>query len=737
MISREEFSIIYLFRSVLLVSTPKLRERDRLGRCDHMIKTKVLLVVFAAAVPLLWAEGGLPPLSISVSPAISFPIGEDGTFFSTGGGADVTANYCFPSAPLFSFGGGIGYSLLPVELGTTASVISMSTGAGVVLSMSSSLSATLDGYGGLYYGFLNDASGPGSIYPAVRFAASLNLLVSPSLSVGIGGSYRNYLGLYQGAEVGLSARIFLNPAGDSRGEPAAEKPRPLAEAQHAERLRIKDAVLDGIFPVLLKYYEQHPIGSAVLHNSGKEAIQKLSASLFIKQYMDSPKAVVAPTVLNPGEERPVVFNALFTESILQITESTKVSAEITVDYTVGGQRFTDRYVETVRIYGRNETTWDDDRKAAAFVNAKDPAVLAFSKPVAGLAAERGQGAVNLNLRTAMALHAALDVFGLHYVVDPHTPYKELSATKGAVDFLQFPRQSLQYQAGDCDDLSILACSLLESIAVETAFITIPGHIFIAFSLDMSPEEVKSAFSQVDDLIFRENRVWVPVEVTQIRGGFLKAWKAGARQWREAVARDLAGFYPVHEAWTLYEPVGLADRGEQIQPPDLEKVAVAYLQELTTFTAREIYPRAAEIEAQMVKDRETPLLRNRLGVLYARYGIMDRAEQEFSAALRLDPDFVLALINMGNVEFKTMGPKASLVYFEKASRSSPDDPAVLLGLAKANYELENYGTVNDAYRKLNEISPELARKHAYLELRGSEGERAAGIGDVREELEWAE
>ena len=33
------------------------------------------------------------------------------------------------------------------------------------------------------------------------------------------------------------------------------------------------------------------------------------------------------------------------------------------------------------------------------------------------------------------------------------------------------KQTLEYRAGDCDDLSILYSALLESVGVETAFIT--------------------------------------------------------------------------------------------------------------------------------------------------------------------------------------------------------------------------------------------------------------------------
>ena len=54
--------------------------------------------------------------------------------------------------------------------------------------------------------------------------------------------------------------------------------------------------------------------------------------------------------------------------------------------------------------------------------------------------------------------------------------------KNAVDFLQFPRQTLVYGAGDCDDISILYNSLLESVGIRTAFITIPGHKLVEWQI---------------------------------------------------------------------------------------------------------------------------------------------------------------------------------------------------------------------------------------------------------------
>ena len=72
--------------------------------------------------------------------------------------------------------------------------------------------------------------------------------------------------------------------------------------------------------------------------------------------------------------------------------------------------------------------------------------------------------------------------------------KKISKNKMAVDTLKFPRQTIDYKSGDCSDLSILYCALLESMQIETAFITVPGHIFMAVNLGVTPEAANKAFS---------------------------------------------------------------------------------------------------------------------------------------------------------------------------------------------------------------------------------------------------
>ena len=102
--------------------------------------------------------------------------------------------------------------------------------------------------------------------------------------------------------------------------------------------------------------------------------------------MDAPMVREVPGTLAPGASEKIDLYALFIDKMLNSTEGTKVAAEISVAYTVDGHVYEDKRVEALSILGRNAITWDDNRKAAVCVNAKDPNVLIL--PAASPASSR-------------------------------------------------------------------------------------------------------------------------------------------------------------------------------------------------------------------------------------------------------------------------------------------------------------------------------------------------------------
>ncbi len=232
------------------------------------------------------------------------------------------------------------------------------------------------------------------------------------------------------------------------------------------------------------------MGTAIVDNTGAVDAENIQAQFFVERSMGNPMECCPPFSLGTGVQRRIDLYALFTEELIEITEGTRASARITLSYSPGGQEQTKEYNPVLEFYNRNALTWDDDRENASFVTAKDPQIMGFANNVMSWMQEVKNPAVDENLQKGMAVFEAVKSYGIRYEIDPTTPFSEFSENEQAVDFLQFSRQILQFTNVDCDDLSVLYTSLLEAVRMETAIITIPGHIYAAFALKASLEHAQ-------------------------------------------------------------------------------------------------------------------------------------------------------------------------------------------------------------------------------------------------------
>jgi len=658
-------------------------------------------------------------LDISVTPGMSIPLGPtqgDGTkIYTFGGGADVTAEYIFPSVPILYTEALVGYDLMGTVADSNLSLVSVGAGTGLTFKPLPIFDIRTALAGGYAVSLLQDATGS-NLFVKANVTAFYNPI--PILSVGLGLSYKHYWQLPDFGASDAAIMTLYNGLGVFLGSSIH-----IGALHRKSLLEMRKIEIYPVFPVFYKHYETNPVGMMKLFNDEPAAIRDVQASFFVPQYMDKPIYSQSIEEIGRGEELTVPLYALFTDNILQVTEGTKASAEIRVEYTLTGSDMETALTQTLLVYYRNAMTWDDDRKAASFVTAKDPAVLKYAKAIGGLARAEGNPAVNLPFRKAMGIFESLGLYGMKYVIDPNSSYDELSQSDTALDYLQFPIQTLTYRAGDCDDLSILYSALLEAVGVETAFVTVPGHIYVAFALDLSQEDSSRLFSNREDLIFQDNDTWIPVEITMIDEGFLAAWRQGAKQWRENRTAETAAFFPIREAWSTYPPTGIIERDSDVTLPDLGTLTPRYTSTLDHFVELQIKDRTLELQEEIRKNNN-PRLINKLGVLYARFGLYDKAKNEFQRAASANN--LSAMVNLGNLYYIDKDLQRAVGQFERALELDPDNPAVLLGLAKANYELENYGSVKDFYSRLQAQNPQLASKFAYLTQKQTDTARAADI-----------
>jgi hypothetical protein len=625
-----------------------------------MVVTKSKLIFIALAflacqVAIGQTEGAAqsPPMlfSLTLTPGMMLPLGRDVPYYNPGFGADISADFRMPFFPIWFVSGGLGYSLVPLEAVTSLSLLSGGLGTGVRFD-SGKLSVKVLGMGGYFYAFLNDGTSPGGANPFATGGASISWAFTPSLSAGLGVTYRYFFGLYNDLSIQLGGSFSFLPGGGQASKPSSKppvekkplpaKPEPIKEEPvkveppraapklaPGAGLEVSNVEFFNVFPVFFKYYSSHALGRIVVKNADTALASDVKAGFFLKQYMDNPSYSNALLSLAPGEEKAIELFGLLKSNILEISEPTLLSANISVEYTQGSKPQKKEVTRNVRVQDRNALTWEDDRGAAAFVTAKDPTVLKFSKNVSAMLSARANKAVNKNILSAISIHEALRAAGLAYVVDPARPFDMMYEKKSTIDFLQFPAQTLDYRAGDCDDLAILYCALLESQSVSTAFVTVPGHIFMAFSLNMKPDDARKTFLRPDDFIYTQDTTWIPIEVTERKGDFLKAWETGAKEWRENQVRGLAKLHPVNDCWQIYEAVGFSGTAVSVAMPAEETVVKAYTAEVNTFITREIYPQIASLQAELKNSKDPTKPTNRLGVLYAQYGLFDLAEQQFT------------------------------------------------------------------------------------------------------------
>jgi hypothetical protein len=696
------------------------------------------LVPAAAGAQAAGAAGGsgsrtdahLPSdLSLDIRPAYVFALpsvsatGASRADFGLAAGGTVAANYLFPGSPLFLTGGvdyvyaqAAQYSSVSAaeQPGASLSLAGARAGLGLFLPLSPAFSVYGFGAGGWYLGATNDFAAYGS-NPYVTAGLGIRIALDPSFRISLGATYQNYLGTFSGIGAQLSLDLAL---GDKGGA-----------------VVLSPARLDRAFPVFYKFYDDHPVGTVAIRNNLKVPVSNLKAQVFVKDLMDSPKTVTVSGALTPGASKDIDLYALFNDKILGITEGTKVAMQIAVSFDIQGKTYTDTAVETLTMLGRNAMTWDDNRKAAAYVNAKDPGVVNFARTVTSYVRGRETRLLNDNLVNAMALHQALDLYGMDYAPNPITPYEAASQDTTVVDFLQFPRETLQYHAGDCSDLSILYASLFQALGVDTAFITVPGHIFVAIDTKLTPDQAVKELIPASLFIEHDGHAWVPIEITLRRQGFMAAWQLGATEWAQNAPSGKAGIWPVAQAWKVYEPVGLPGADPTVSVPQSDKVFVSYKAEMDHWVDTSTAPQVTKLQAQIASSGSVTAM-NQLGILYAKYGDAAKALAQFQAAVARKPDYLAAILNIGNINYMGKTWDQALVWYKKAALIDATNSKTILALARVNLELKNVDAAAAQYGQLKVLDPKLAQQYAYLGDGGDTGgTRASDVDTQRRAVEW--
>lgn len=503
-------------------------------------------------------------------------------------------------------------------------------------------------------------------------------------------------------------------------------------------LLVRNLSIEGVFPALYHYYADHSLGTVTLQNTGSNTITDLSVSLNVPGLMKAPTDAAVPTALGVGQSVDVGIRALFDPSVLDRNQGGSVSAELSIQYSDGGKPYKDTIRRPIGLLNRNAMRWTDDRKVGAFMTTDDPALLRWSGQIMGMGDDLATNVLTRNLFSAVRMFEAMKIAGVRYVVDPANPYESLSRDSTAIAYIRFPTETLDAKSGQCDDLSVLYNSLLESVGVDTAYITTPGHIFAAFNLGMSPELASRTFAKAEDLIIKDGVVWVPVETTMVDDGFTKAWQTAAGEWRDASAHGTAGFFTAKDAWQMYIPAGFTGVAASV-PPARDTLLALLSGEIDAFRTAVLAPREAELLAALASS-PSAAQENQLGVLYAQFGLLAKALEHFEKAIA-SGNYIPAFVNAANVYGLQKDYAKAQDYLKRAQKLQPDNSRVLIALAYSYFQAGNQADAKQAYERMSKIDPGLAARYPLFgTATAAAGQARAGRADKASEFfgsDWSQ
>ena len=693
-------------------------------RREKKLSKKVVAGAAAAIIgsaPVV-AEGG--EFLISVFPHFSFPVVKFDDSLSTGFGGGVQLTYR-PNQyfNIFVQGDYKQYTFDTKQDIGNIGVIGGAIGGGYHLPVTDRLGIDFNAGIGYYHSDFTRGSGANKSTSSVQGLSVtggifVSYKINPTISVFAGGGASHYAyknsKFITAADVTPGITINLTKAFSNK-----------------TNVSVNQDELKPVFPVFYSWYNDNPFGSVEVTNNEDVTITDVNVYFFQPQYMSQPKECGSMAKLKQGESFSVDLRAFFNEQMLELNEKNDTMSTITVEYKYLGKKQTATFPMVVPVYGRNNMSWEDDRCASAFVSSKDPAAMWFAKYVVSTIRENIRSGLTTNIQYAMGIFDALDQFGINYVKDPTSAFEDNVGT-ASIDFLQFPYQTLMYRGGDCDDLSILVCSLLESVGIKTAFITIPGHIYMAFDSGFTVEEAQEYFLTLDEFIVDGDKVWVPLEITLTDEGFNKAWHKGAWEWNTAARNGAAALYKMEDSWKVYKPVNVPGAVARFSLPDETYVARLFSHSVDEFIIGQIMPQIAMYENRIAMN-PTAQNYNDFGVLYARYGLFEQAEKQFRLARNLE--YMPSVLNTANLYYSIKDYERATNWYNEVLSSDSGNTLAMIGLARCAYELGNYKECDYWYGTVFNTDIELARKYSYLGAFESTAGRSFSLADRLENTIW--
>ncbi len=471
-------------------------------------------------------------------------------------------------------------------------------------------------------------------------------------------------------------------------------------------LEIEVLKLHDVFSNTYKLYEQDGVGRIRLTNNTDKPIEKIKVAFMLKNVMDFPTEERIDKLM-PGQSEEADLKAVFNNSILTLSEDSSVQAMIEASYFENGKRVVYSKNSTVKIYDKHRLTWDERGRYASFVTPKDQPVMNFVRSVVTQFKDTKDES-----QLAATVFDAMGVAGLTYLPDPNNPYQVTSGKAATVDYIQYPRETLARKSGDCDDLTALYSSALESMGISTLVVEVPGHMFMMFSTGIAADD--DGYTMDDMYVAHDGMLWIPVETTVVGSSFVKAWELGAASYYKWKDKGLT-LLDVHTFWETYKPATLPDapvKAVDVTPAEIEKKFPGEFMSVLKISSQTKTRRYLQAIARKPNDMDAHL---QLGIILAKLGDRKEAMKYFDKVIAAEPRNAAAHNNRGNLFMMDEKYAEAQKSYQTATQYAGNDADLWVNLAKSYKVVNNTKKAKEAFVQAAKLDPSVKKKYKALAL----------------------
>jgi TPR repeat protein len=627
-----------------------------------------VLFFFAMRVwPLDFSIRARPFLSIPVGSSNKHPDTGDDLYTLGGGGdaifdIDISSIITNPLSIGYSAGPIISYGIVPVK-STDTSLQLVGGGLGLSLFYHFGRVAVRGGMDmGIFQGLINDETLPNTWW---GYNAEAGFRFSPSIILSAWGGYRHFsyqIGnpLHTGIVAGLSLQFSFETGKNDDG----------VEVEYRQD--------ESVFPVFSGLYRDNQVGVLRLRNRESAEIRNVRVYFRAGDYTASEMlcAVIGRISKNRVSEIPLYAD--FSPRLFSLSENGQIPGEVRIEYELLGSPRTALGQALVSVYNRNAFRWNNPASLAVFVSPQEPEVLDYTRYLIGIARNRLRTGLNQNMQYAVYLFEGLRAGNISWSADHQTPYSTYHRNNQAVDYIQFPFQTLAYRSGDLDDLALLYAASLEAAGIPAALIPLDDDFVVACNLGIDREQAESFFSDLDSLLFVNNETWLPVAFSGLKEGFINSWYTAVNQLNAAFETGVnIDMVILQDAWTLYPPAAIASQSAQFEKPGEDALFRMVETDMRRYIASEFGPKIQAVIGEIRSLGPSAARYNQLGLLYVRSGMYAEASAEYQRAAAMGS--VPAMVNLGNLAVMVRNFSVAEQWYARALQADPANRAAQNGM----------------------------------------------------------